>query len=220
MSLFVSSVLIVPQVTADEAIDRCIKGVEEKYATMKDLKAHFSQEAYLGSLKRVEKGEGMVYFKKGGKMYWEYKKPSVQKIYLDGTTLWVYLPEDNQVMKNDASRLPSDITVDLFAGKLKIRDKFTVSRMPDEAGDKKDSAVLKLIPKTAHPTLKSFTIWVERKTSYIYQTALEDELGNTTILKFSKITIDSAIDDSVFTFTPPPGVELFEPPSPAPHNPS
>jgi outer membrane lipoprotein carrier protein len=207
-------------VLAAADIDACIKGIEGKYAAMKDLKADFSQETYLGSLKRVEKGEGMVYFKKVGKMYWEYTKPSVQKIYLDGNKLWVYLPEDNQVMRNDTARLPSDITMDLFAGKLKIREKFTVSSMPDAAGDKKDSVILKLIPKTPHPTLKSLTLWLDRKTSTIYQTSLEDELGNRTVLKFSDIKIDSRIDDAVFTFTPPPGVEIFEPPPLPMQNPS
>jgi outer membrane lipoprotein carrier protein len=200
--------------------DACIRGIEARYAAMKDLKAQFTQETTIGSLKRVEKGEGSVYYKKGGKMYWEYAKPSVQKIYLDGKNLWVYLPEDNQVMKNDTSRLPSDITLDLFAGKLKIKEKFFVSQASDVAQDKKDSAILKLIPKTAHPNLKSLTLWIDRKNSYIYQTSLEDEIGNTTVLKFSHIKIDTGIDDSLFMFTPPPGVELFEPPSLPTKNPS
>ncbi len=212
--------LFLHDASADEDSDACIRGIEARYAAMKDLKAQFTQETIIGSLKRVEKGEGSVYYKKGGKMYWEYTKPSVQKIYLDGKNLWAYLPEDNQVMKNDTSRLPSDITLDLFAGKLKIKEKFTVSQILDKAQDKKDFAVLKLIPKTAHPNLKSLTLWIDRKNSYIYQTALEDEIGNTTVLKFSHIKIDTGLDDALFTFTPPPGVELFEPPSLPMKNPS
>ena len=145
-------------------------------------------------------------------MYWEYKKPAVQKIYLDGNTLWFYLPEENQVMKNDTSRLPSDITADLFAGTLKIRDKFTVSVVQQQAPDIKHSMELKLIPKTPHPNLKSLTLLLDCKKSYIIRSVLEDEIGNRTVLQFSKFKVNKGVSDSVFTFTPPAGVEIFEPP--------
>ena len=202
------------------AIDEYIQGIEQKYGAMQDLSASFEQETYLGSIKRIEKGEGSVCFKKGGKMYWEYKKPSVQKIYLDGKNLWFYLPEDNQVMHNDSSKLPSDITLDLFAGKLKIREKFIVSAVPEEPRHKKNSMVLKLVPRSPQPNLRSLTLWVDGTTYYIYQSSLEDELGNNTTLKFSRIKVDRGLDDAIFTFTPPPGVELFKPPALSPPNPS
>jgi len=198
--------------SAEPAVDECIKGIEQQYAAMQDFSARFDQETTISSLKRTEKAEGSVCYKKGGKMYWEYKKPAVQKIYLDGNTLWFYLPEENQVMKNDTSRLPSDITADLFAGTLKIRDKFTVSVVQQQAPDIKHSMELKLIPKTPHPNLKSLTLLLDCKKSYIIRSVLEDEIGNRTVLQFSKFKVNKGVSDSVFTFTPPAGVEIFEPP--------
>jgi outer membrane lipoprotein carrier protein len=194
------------------ALDECVRGLEQRYRTMQDLSARFDQETYIGSVKRVEKGAGKVYFKKGGKMLWEYTQPSPQKIYLDGKNLWFYLPEDNQVMKNDMSKLPSDITLDLFAGRLKIKEKFDASLVPDEAQGQKDTIVLHLVPKTVHPNLKSLTLRVDCKNYYITRSILEDEMGNRTQLSFSSITIDSGLRDALFKFTPPPGTEIFEPP--------
>jgi outer membrane lipoprotein carrier protein len=201
-------------------LDDCIRGLEQRYRSMQDLSACFEQETFIGSLKRVEKGAGRVYFKKGGKMLWEYTQPAPQKIYLDGKNLWFYLPEDKQVMKNDMSRLPSDITLDLFAGKLKIKEKFNVRMVPGEPRDQGDTTVLQLVPKTVHPNLKSLTIWVDRKNYYITRSSLEDEMGNRTLLKFFSMTVDSGLSDSLFMFTPPPGVEIYEPPPVASQNPS
>ncbi len=214
----VSGLFTVPTVDAT-AIDECIKGIEQQYAAMQDFSARFEQETTISSLQRVEKAAGTVCYKKGGKMYWEYKKPAVQKIYLDGKTLWFYLPEENQVMKNDASRLPSDITADLFAGTLKIRDKFNISLVQMQVTDRKHGIEIKLIPKTPHPNLKSLTLLLDCKKRYIIRSVLEDEIGNRTVLQFSKFKVNNGVSDSVFTFTPPAGVEIFEPPplsSPAP----
>jgi outer membrane lipoprotein carrier protein len=201
-------------------LDDCIRGLEQRYRSMQDLSACFEQETMIGSLKRVEKGAGRVYFKKGGKMLWEYTQPAVQKIYLDGKNLWFYLPEDKQVLKNDMSRLPSDITLNLFAGTLKIKEKFTVLLVPGDGRAARDKVVLQLVPKSVHPNLKSLTLWVDRKDYYITRSSLEDEIGNRTLLTFSAIAIDTGLSDSLFMFTPPPGVEIYEPPPVSSPNPS
>jgi len=208
------------EVFAAATLDDCIRGLEQRYRSMQDLSARFEQETLIGSLRRVEKGAGMVYFKKSGKMLWEYTQPAVQKIYLDGKNLWFYLPEDKQVLKNDMSRMPSDITLDLFAGNLKIKEKFTVRMVPGDAPAAKDAIVLHLIPKTVHPNLKSLTLWVDRRNYYITRSSLEDEMGNRTLLTFSAIAIDTGLSDSLFMFAPPPGVEIYEPPPVLSPNPS
>jgi outer membrane lipoprotein-sorting protein len=89
-----------------------------------------------------------------------------------------------------------------------------------EAQEQKDTTVLKLSPKTAQPNLKSLTLWVDRKNYCITRSSLEDEMGNRTLLKFSAITIDKGLSDSLFMFTPPPGVEIYEPPAVSSPNPS
>jgi outer membrane lipoprotein-sorting protein len=45
-------------------------------------------------------------------------------------------------------------------------------------------------------------------------------MGNRTLLKFSAIIIDKGLSDSLFMFTPPPGVEIYEPPAVSSPNPS
>jgi outer membrane lipoprotein carrier protein len=60
--------------------------------------------------------------------------------------------------------------------------------------------------------MTKLTLWIDPKEYYILRTSLEDEFGNRTVLKFFNIEIDKGIDDTLFQFTPPPGVEIFEPP--------
>ena len=204
--------LLPPAFCAQSEIGRCISKLEKKYETMKDFQARFEQETHLSSLNRVEKGEGAVYFKKWGKMLWEYSKPTVQKIVLDGKTLWFYLPEEKQVMKNNFTVIPRHIAVDLFRGKINIQEKFTVTFIQEVLKDKKTEIVIELIPIIYNPTIKKLTLWIDPKKYYISKSSLENEFGNKTVVTFLKIGVDKGIDDSRFEFVPPPGVEIFEPP--------
>jgi len=201
-----------PSPAAQSEIDRCVKNLEKQYGTMKNFRADFEQETHLASIKRVEKGSGAVWFKKPGKMLWEYKTPQAQKIILDGKTLWFYVPEDKQVMKNNFSTLPQHIVVDLFSGKIAIQEKFKVSFIQEEMKNSRKEISLELIPLVYDPTVKKLTVWVDPEKFYIMRSCLEDEFGTKTILIFSNITTDINMADSTFEFTPPPGVEIFEPP--------
>jgi len=204
--------LTVPVFAAQSEIDRCVKNLEKQYETMRDFHADFQQETRLASINRVEKGSGSIWFKKPGKMLWEYTAPQAQKIILDGKNLWLYVPEDKQVMKNNFSTIPQHIVVDLFRGKVVIQEKFKVSFVQEELKNSKKEISLELAPLVFDPTVKKLTLWVDPEKFYILRTCLEDDFGTKTMLTFSNIAIDKNIPDSTFAFSPPPGVEVFEPP--------
>ena len=208
----ISFFICMPAFAAESEVGQYVSKLEKQYEAMKDFHADFQQETELASIKRVEKGEGSVYFKKGGKMLWEYTAPEAQKIILDGKTLWFYVPGDKQVMKNNFSTIPQHIMVDLFRGKINIQEKFKVSLVQQDAKDKKADIVLELIPAEYDPTLKKLMLWVNPEKFYITRSILEDEFGTKTVLRFLKIEIDKGIKDSLFEFIPPKGVEIFEPP--------
>lgn len=191
-------------------IDRYVSDIERRYAEIQDLHAEFEQQTTLLSINQTEKGDGAVWFKKGGKMLWHYKKPEEQKIILDGKNLWIYLPAEKQVMKNNFSAVPQHIVVDIFRGRINIQERFSVTLLSQEPR----SVVLELVPKQYDPTVKKLRLWYDIEKRYITKTELEDDLGTRTILSFLKTAINKGIKDSIFEFTPPKGVEVFEPPQP------
>ncbi len=136
---------------AQSEINRCISKLEKKYESMNDYHAYFTQETQQGSINMVQKAEGEVCFKKGGKMIWHYKTPEVQKIILDGKNLWFYLPEEKQVMKNNFSTIPSHIVVDLFRGKIDIQQKFKIAFIQNTTKNNKTILSIKLIPLSIVP---------------------------------------------------------------------
>lgn len=193
-------------------LDTCISRLEKRYAGMQDIRAAFKQETFLAAINRIERAGGEVYIKKGGRMFWDYQTPEAQQIILDNGTLWIYQPAEKQAMKNSFSPLSSHIVVDLFNGKLDIRQKFKVSLYPEAVVQKPGNRVLVLVPKTYDPTIRRLVLEVDPADFLIVRTVLEDELGTRTTLVFDGIRVNTGMTDAFFMFTPPPGVEVFSPP--------
>src|SRR5215813_13822701 len=137
-----------------QELDQVVAGIEGTYSKINDLRADFTQTAYNRSLGQDIKAEGVVYFRKGGKMRWDYKSPSPQQIVSDGSSLWVYTPELNQVNKGSAPKALAGPAGSFLAGLGRVRDQFTVRFLnPANKLDPSGRPVLDLTPKAPTPLL-------------------------------------------------------------------
>jgi len=201
-----------PALGAPFELNSFVDRLEEVYGAMQDLSARFAQETSLRSVKQVERASGDVSFKKGGKMLWHYTAPEVQQFILDGKNLWVYLPEEKQVMKDSFAALPQHIVLDLFSGNIDIQQRFRVALAPQQPAPPAAEVVLELVPREPNPAITKLTLWVDPATYHIVKSVLDNEMGNSTVMLFSHIRVNKGIDDALFQFVPPPGAEIFEPP--------
>jgi outer membrane lipoprotein carrier protein len=193
-----------------------IVNIQKSYDAIKDFKAQFVQESVVKSwnAKQVQKAEGNVYFKKEGKMFWDYQKPTPQQIISDGKMLWFFEPEDEQVTVTEVSDgLQSQISADLLNGKAQLTRDFKVREITSEADVQAGNIVLELIPNASQPNLSKIIMRLNNENFQIYQTEVYDLFENLTRITFSQIQIDTNLNDSLFTFTPPPGVEILSPPT-------
>jgi len=197
---------------APEDVAREVKKLEQAYEALKDMQASFQQQTSSGAVAVVQQASGRVYFKKQGKMLWKYEAPEEQHIILDGTTLWVYQPEEKQAMKNNFTVVPQHIVVDLFRGRIDILERYRAAFAASVPGDAPSGIVLELVPIEPDPTLASLVLWLDPATSLVRKTSLTDAFGNRTDLTFEDIRVDQGLADSMFEFTPPRGVDIFEPP--------
>src|SRR5436189_3656479 len=133
--------------------------LEARYRTAKTLEASFL-ERYTenGRLVRVE--AGTVYFKRPGKMRWDYQAPERNLFLVDGKTAWFYVPADHT-----ATRVPAKQSTDwrtplaLLAGEMKLsricaRVDFVAAEKPDKDGDVLLSCLLKGSENAAYPASK------------------------------------------------------------------
>jgi len=197
-------------------LDADIAQIQKTYETMGDIQAYFVQESVVKSwnAEQVQKAQGKVFFKKGGKMFWDYQEPVPQQIISDGNTLWFYEPEDKQVtVTTVGAGFQTQISADLLNGKAQLKRDFDVTEMTSTAEGNAGKLALQLIPRSSQHNLSKILLRIDKNTFLIYQTEVYDLFDNLTRITFSQIQIDTNLADTLFTFTPPPGVEMLAPPT-------
>src|ERR1700758_627232 len=114
--------------------------LEARYRPAKTLQATFLERySENGEVIRVESGK--AYFRKPGKMRWEYEKPERDLFLVDGKTAWFYVPGDHTV-----TRIPAKQSADwrtplaLLAGEMKVsrvcaRVELTTAELPASPGN-------------------------------------------------------------------------------------
>jgi outer membrane lipoprotein carrier protein len=196
--------LLFPYVAHAQSLDEVVAGVESTYGKITDLRAEFAQTARNKSLGQDIKAEGTVLLKKGGKMRWDYKSPAPQQIVSDGTSLWVYTPELNQVNKGNAPKALAGPAGSFLSGLGKIREEFTVRFLnPANPRDGAGRPVLDLTPKQPTPLLTRLVIAVDPKDYVVREAVLYDQFQNTVTMTFNKVVINPGLSDTLFAFTPP-----------------
>ena len=203
------AVLAAPAAAGAQTLDEVVSGLETTYGRINDLKAEFAQVSNNKSLGQDIKAEGTVYLKKGGKLRWDYKSPSPQQIVSDGVNFWVYTPELNQVNKGEAPKALAGPAGSFLAGLGRVRDEFTVRFLnPAAKTDGAGRPVLDLTPKNPTPLLTRLVLTVDPKDSIVRAAVLYDQLGNTVTMNFTRVTPNSGLADSLFTFVPPKGAAV------------
>src|SRR5207244_11793606 len=94
---YVFLALLVVPLSAEEP-SRYIKLFEDAYRRASTLQATFlEQYSEAGRVERVE--SGVAYFRRPGKMRWEYESPEKNLFLVDGKNAWFYVPSDHPLTR-------------------------------------------------------------------------------------------------------------------------
>jgi len=194
-------------------IDDTIEKLQRTYEKINDFQANFFQETTIKSIKKTEIEEGIVFFKNPRNMLWNYTKPNEKKMVINRQKAWLYLPQEKVAYVQKADNVfQSKILIKFLSGLGKLKDDFAISYAEPNALDKNGNYLLQLTPLDKSNALNPFQITVDKSAFYIVQVSFNDVLGNSTILKFSKISINNGISDKLFQFQPPAGTSIFDMP--------
>lgn len=198
-----------PAIAQEHDLQTIIDQVQAEYERTDTLYASFSQVSRLRSVPKPKESHGIVYFKKPGKMRWEYTNPEQQLLVSDGRTMWFYVAEDAQVIVQDAedaygSRTP----VTFLSGMGKLQNDFYMKLLPDSTPD--TGYKLELLPKQPQSDLAKLILTVDPATFRIVHTAVYDPYGNITDVYLENVEPNTNPPDDLFTFDIPDGVDVIQ----------
>ena len=194
------------RLTVDHILDR----VEKKYADSK-FSADFVQKSTIKAMDITDLATGKVYIKYPGMMRWEYEKPDKQIIVTDADKLWIYRPEDNQVMTGKAPTFFRDGKGASFLSDIRlIRQKFDISL---EDGEKRASDMfyhLKLVPLEKTMDITEIRLLISKQTFNVLQITTQNSYGDETRIDLINSAFGVNLDDSLFSFSIPDGTDVLQ----------
>lgn len=194
-------------------LDELIAKAQGRYEKTQDLKAQFIQEVTIKSVNKTEREEGVVYVKNPRRMLWVYSKPKAKKLIINPKKAWLYIPEDHAAYVQDTENIyRSRLAVKFLSGIGKLSEDFDVGFSKPDNVDKNGNYLLTLVPKVSDTGVDKLHITIDKENFQIIQCSFTDFYGNNTRVRLTDIRINNDLDDKLFNFKPPSGVEVFNMP--------
>src|SRR3989442_11819991 len=227
------AVLVVPLSAEDPS--RYIKLFEDTYRRAGTLQATFlEQYSEAGRVERVE--SGVAYFRRPGKMRWEYESPEKNLFLVDGKNAWFYVPADHTV-----TRVPAKQSTDwrtplaLLAGEMKgsrvcARIEPAIDEKPESwahaelfckvrgAGSEARKQGSQDLSPQSEAAGEAVFFEIVEDSGELVRVLVREPGGVTVEFHFTNWQVDPRVDDSLFHFRAPSGVAIVNGELPAANN--
>ncbi len=204
-------------------VDEIAKNFRKKYESVKNFSANFEQTTIVADTKRVASGK--VSFQKPNLLRQEYCDPAnpekmTQLIVADGKIIWSYTPLINQITKQEL--IQDESRMELLPGFGRslenVEKNYSLSLAEDELAEKTGVHGVELIPRNQNrgpgAIFDVLQVWIRDVDSVPVQFKYKDQKNETTfVLSFKDVKINENLDESVFKFEPPKGVQIITVPN-------
>jgi outer membrane lipoprotein carrier protein len=176
----------------------------EKYLNgLASWTADFEQTIDDGHGNVLRSAAGKLYLQRPGKFRWDYSLPSEQLILADGKQIWFYDKDLSQANVRDMDTSLASTPASLLSGSASVSSQFNVTARPPHDG----LQWYQLTPKHADTDFQLVQIGFDK--GELHSMFLADKLNQITQLTFSNSKRNQTFAPDLFSFTPPPGVDVI-----------
>lgn len=177
-----------------------------KLKAIKTFEGDFTQAITDEKGKTLDQSKGHLQVKRPGRFYWKSEEPDELLVVADGKTIWTYDIELEQIVKQDQADSLGQSPAALLAGEVvDLGKEYDIKLINGDACNSSECFALK--PK-GEGQFKSIHIGFDGERVQLIH--MQDALDQTINTKFSQVTVNGNVDDKLFDFTPPPGVDVIE----------
>ncbi len=190
-------------------LETALARLQSRYEATRTMRSRFTQTVESPTLAGSLEATGMVLFEKPNKMRWTYLAPDPQIIVGDGTDLWIYQPDLEQVIRTPLSTAFQSRTPLTFLGGLGSVERDFDAKL---LGQTDTTWELELDPK-GDAELGVLVIVLRKSDASLAEARITDAVGTTTRLHFTDEERNVDVDPGEFRFEPPDGVDVVRPPT-------
>ena len=201
-SLSISLFLLTLNVVYAEQVP--IEQLKTFLKTTSSLTAEFKQITLDEKGNPAETSYGEFFLSRPGKFRWSYKKPFIQEIVSSDDKIWFYDADLEQVTIKKLDDSLGSTPALLLSGDIDLEENFSLQQQ----GIDEDLQWIKLSPKNEGSGFNYILIGLED--GILGGMELSDNFGQLTRIYFSDIKTNLKLDDALFKFIAPEGVDVFE----------
>jgi outer membrane lipoprotein carrier protein len=167
------------------------------FAGLETLQADFEQQVVDEYGRTQQSSRGHMWIMRPGRFRWDYEEPYRQQIVADGTRLWSYDEDLEQVTVQTAGEVLTATPAMLLSGEQPLEQVFTL----EDDGDS-----VRLLPKSDDSNITALSLYLEA--GVLQEITAQDSFGNTTTFRFSKLERNPSLPVDLFVFVPPAGADV------------
>jgi outer membrane lipoprotein carrier protein len=174
-------------------------------SSIQTLQANFTQTINDNKGKQSEQSIGHMALERPGKFRWSVTKPVAQLVVANGTRLWIYDPQLEQVTIRLLNKEVDNTPVLLLSNPaVAIEKNYTVQSL-------KNAAFMQwfvLLPKNRDSMLAFIKMGFAN--GQIREMELRDHLGHNTVIEFYNVSMNCPVSASLFSFKPPAHTDVID----------
>ncbi len=167
------------------------------------MRAQFRQILLDENQQIVQNARGTLVLKRPGQFRWDYQDPYEQLILSDGTHLWLYDADLEQVTVKSLDDSLASTPAMLLSGDASMTDGFKLT----EAGQYGEVFWMTLVPRNQETDFRNISLgFVDGQLQLM---ELEDSLDQLTRIILQEVERNPVLADDTFEFVPPAGSDVI-----------
>ena len=184
--------------------DEIIAEVQERLTDYKTFSARFEKKFYWAVLDKQRDREGRIYLSRPDRFRIELQGGDV--IVSDGEAIWSYIERNAQVVVGPYEgevKTPWEMFFD-------YSERYAPIAVEENELDGRSCYLLVMAPENEVSVVERMRVWVDRKKWLLLQVEQLEANGNLTTYRLKDHRTNKKIDDEVFAFQVPEGVEVLD----------
>ena len=181
-----------------------IAEVKERLSDYKTFSARFQKQFYWAVLDKRRNREGRIYLCRPDRFRIELEGGDL--VVADGRAVWSYVERNAQVVVSPYEgevKTPWEVFFD-------YAERYTPIAVEESKLEGRDCHLLIMVPESKVSVVERMRVWVDRKKWLLLQVEQLEANGNLTTYRLTDHRTNKKIDDEVFAFEVPQGVEVLD----------
>jgi len=185
--------------------------IQKQYQSIRSFSGRFIQSSHRSDTEIGPKiAEGLVSYKRPGKMHWLYEAPEEQLLVTNGQTMWLYDHLLENVTVQKLEKITAGTALSFLLGLGNLQADFIHRKISKDLMIGQDGLIVELEPKKSTANLAFIQLNVDPETYNLQTIALIDQQDNYRTIRLLNMKYNLEIEDNFFEFTVKNDMEVIK----------